>query len=101
MGSIRRYVRGNVVRDRKGESVHSEENEEKCDRCSSFLTMRGTVWSDYLIGAQWFGRCSCLCAMSTTLNFTQMNGTHIEGVEENFAHSGAMAGFHPKHDFLD
>ena len=26
------------MRDRKRGSVHSEENEEKCDRCSSFLT---------------------------------------------------------------
>ena len=26
------------MRDRKRGSIHSEENEEKCDRCSSFLT---------------------------------------------------------------
>ena len=26
------------MRDRKRGSVHSEENEEKCNRCSSFLT---------------------------------------------------------------
>ena len=29
MESIRQYVRGNIVRDRKGGSVHSEGNEEK------------------------------------------------------------------------
>ena len=39
MGSIRQYIkRGNVARDRKRGSVHSEENEEKYGRCSSFLT---------------------------------------------------------------
>ena len=40
MGSIRQYIRGNVARDRKRGSVHGEENGEKCDRCSSFLTGR-------------------------------------------------------------
>ena len=39
MGSIRQYIKGNVARDRKRGSVHSEENGEKCDRCSSFLTL--------------------------------------------------------------
>ena len=38
MGSIRQYIKGNVARDSERGGVHSEENEEKCDQCSSFLT---------------------------------------------------------------
>ena len=44
MGSIRQYIKGNVARDRKRGSVHSEENEEKYDRCSSFLTLMAQTW---------------------------------------------------------
>ena len=37
-GSIRQYVEGKCSERQKRGSVHSEENEEKCDQCSSFLT---------------------------------------------------------------
>ena len=40
MGSIRRHIGGDVVKDRKGEASVVRGNEEKCDRCSSFLTGR-------------------------------------------------------------
>ena len=52
MGSIRRYIKGKYSERWKRGGVHSEENEENCDRCSSFLTVLSLTSVESLVVCQ-------------------------------------------------
>ena len=72
---FRRLIKCNFIPNRVfPTSVHSEENEEKCDRCSSFLTPRGLLRLTDLRAGSLVSLFTCLFGLELEYNELEMVG---------------------------